>query len=99
MDHQAEPRPVLTRLGRGVDAMPAALGTVRPKHREEHREANWLRDVILGGQDGLVNILDHSRRDRRRRLENGAAGGGLRRGHYRVDLHGSRRVHLLSGRT
>ena len=57
MDHQAEPRPVLTRLGRGVDAMPAALGTVRPKHREEHREANWLRDVILGGQDGLVNIL------------------------------------------
>src|SRR6201994_3826397 len=26
-------------------------------HREEHRQANWLRDVILGGQDGLVNIL------------------------------------------
>lgn len=22
-----------------------------------HRQTNWLRDVILGGQDGLVNIL------------------------------------------
>lgn len=27
------------------------------RHRENHRQANWLRDVILGGQDGLVNIL------------------------------------------
>ncbi len=27
------------------------------RHREQHREKNWLRDVILGGQDGLVNIL------------------------------------------
>jgi VIT1/CCC1 family predicted Fe2+/Mn2+ transporter len=26
-------------------------------HREYHRRVNWLRDVILGGQDGLVNIL------------------------------------------
>jgi len=26
-------------------------------HREGHRQTNWLRDVILGGQDGLVNIL------------------------------------------
>ena len=25
--------------------------------REHHRQTNWLRDVILGGQDGLVNIL------------------------------------------
>jgi VIT1/CCC1 family predicted Fe2+/Mn2+ transporter len=32
-----------------------AVGT-RP-HRERHRKTNWLRDVILGGQDGLVNIL------------------------------------------
>src|SRR5258708_4638057 len=24
---------------------------------EQHRQTNWLRDVILGGQDGLVNIL------------------------------------------
>lgn len=27
------------------------------RHRERHRQTNWLRDVILGGQDGLVNIL------------------------------------------
>lgn len=27
------------------------------EQREQHRERNWLRDVILGGQDGLVNIL------------------------------------------
>jgi predicted membrane protein (TIGR00267 family) len=27
------------------------------RHREGHRQTNWLRDVILGGQDGLVNIL------------------------------------------
>jgi VIT1/CCC1 family predicted Fe2+/Mn2+ transporter len=27
------------------------------RHREIHRQTNWLRDVILGGQDGLVNIL------------------------------------------
>ena len=26
-------------------------------HRERHRDVNWLRDVILGGQDGLVNLL------------------------------------------
>jgi vacuolar iron transporter family protein len=26
-------------------------------HPEQHRSQNWLRDVILGGQDGLVNIL------------------------------------------
>jgi len=29
----------------------------RRRHRETHRRANSLRDVILGGQDGLVNIL------------------------------------------
>jgi VIT1/CCC1 family predicted Fe2+/Mn2+ transporter len=29
----------------------------RRRHPETHRRANWLRDVILGGQDGLVNIL------------------------------------------
>ena len=28
-----------------------------PAAHEAHRAANWLRDVILGGQDGLVNIL------------------------------------------
>lgn len=25
--------------------------------REMHASSNWLRDVILGGQDGLVNVL------------------------------------------
>jgi predicted membrane protein (TIGR00267 family) len=44
----------LTRLGRAVRT---AGGTGRREHREEHRQTNWLRDVILGGQDGLVNIL------------------------------------------
>lgn len=27
------------------------------RHREPHRGTNPLRDVLLGGQDGLVNIL------------------------------------------
>jgi len=45
-----------TRLGRAVRAA-GGTRTVGPQHREEHRQANWLRDVILGGQDGLVNIL------------------------------------------
>jgi vacuolar iron transporter family protein len=43
-------RATLTRLGR-------AVSTAQAPHREEHRGVNWLRDVILGGQDGLVNIL------------------------------------------
>jgi vacuolar iron transporter family protein len=42
-----------TRLGRAVRA--TATGA---RARVEHdRGTNWLRDVILGGQDGLVNIL------------------------------------------
>jgi vacuolar iron transporter family protein len=48
--------PLLTRLGRAVRAA-HSTGAARPRHREQHRQANWLRDVILGGQDGLVNIL------------------------------------------
>jgi vacuolar iron transporter family protein len=44
-----------TRLGRAVRA--TTEGAARPEHRERHRQTNWLRDVILGGQDGLVNIL------------------------------------------
>ena len=27
------------------------------KHEEEHRSSSNLRDIILGGQDGLVNVL------------------------------------------
>jgi VIT1/CCC1 family predicted Fe2+/Mn2+ transporter len=44
-----------TRLGRAVRA--TTEGAARREHRESHRQTNWLRDVILGGQDGLVNIL------------------------------------------
>jgi len=54
-----EGRSAPTRLGRAVRAVHGAgpgRGT-GPQHHEEHRQANWLRDVILGGQDGLVNIL------------------------------------------
>jgi vacuolar iron transporter family protein len=38
------------------DVSSTTLGSAKP-HREAHRETNSLRDVILGGQDGLVNIL------------------------------------------
>jgi VIT1/CCC1 family predicted Fe2+/Mn2+ transporter len=46
----------MTPLGRAIRAA-GGPGTPEPEHREAHRQANWLRDVILGGQDGLVNIL------------------------------------------
>src|SRR6266487_1156915 len=46
-----------TRLGRAVRATTLGAATGVPPHRENHRRTNWLRDVILGGQDGLVNIL------------------------------------------
>jgi vacuolar iron transporter family protein len=48
--------PLLTRLGRAIRAA-HTTGAAQPSHREGHRPGNWLRDVILGGQDGLVNIL------------------------------------------
>jgi VIT1/CCC1 family predicted Fe2+/Mn2+ transporter len=44
-----------TRLGRAVRA--AGAGPGRPAHVEAHHRVNWLRDVILGGQDGLVNMI------------------------------------------
>jgi vacuolar iron transporter family protein len=44
-----------TRLGRAIRAHSEPMGS--SSHRERHRKTNWLRDVILGGQDGLVNIL------------------------------------------
>jgi vacuolar iron transporter family protein len=50
-DHRAA-----TRLGRAVRATTDGAA-VLARHREGHRQNNWLRDVILGGQDGLVNIL------------------------------------------
>jgi len=56
MSRNAEGHQTLTRLAsaaRDADRSSAA----QPRHREQHRQVNWLRDVILGGQDGLVNIL------------------------------------------
>jgi vacuolar iron transporter family protein len=47
----------LTRLGRAVRATAGGAGIAKSRHPEERRQTNWLRDVILGGQDGLVNIL------------------------------------------
>ena len=46
-----------TRLGRAVRATTDGAAVTSGQHRESHRAGNWLRDVILGGQDGLVNIL------------------------------------------
>src|SRR6266545_3218596 len=48
---------VMTRLGRAARATTAIAGMDTGEHRERHKQTNWLRDVILGGQDGLVNIL------------------------------------------
>jgi len=47
MDHSTGDRAPLTRLGRAVRAA-GGTGTAEPQHREEHRQTNWLRDVILG---------------------------------------------------
>src|SRR6266849_1561488 len=53
----APDRPAATRLGRAVRAATEGASIAAGGHREAHRQGNWLRDVILGGQDGLVNIL------------------------------------------
>src|SRR5438270_172350 len=50
-------RQAATRLGRAVRATTEGAAAAAGSHREAHRQGNWLRDVILGGQDGLVNIL------------------------------------------
>ena len=42
-----------TRLGRAVRATTEGAALGAGGHREAHRQSNWLRDVILGGQDGL----------------------------------------------
>jgi vacuolar iron transporter family protein len=57
MANQKAPGAAVTRLGRAVQktADQAELpGSPRAHH---HSRTNSLRDVILGGQDGLVNIL------------------------------------------
>src|SRR5579864_1974824 len=56
MSPPSEKDDTMTRLGRAVRATTATAEGLAP-HREQHRPVNWLRDVILGGQDGLVNIL------------------------------------------
>src|SRR6266567_3141056 len=43
-------------LGRAVQTA-VDDGQTAPSHAEEHGGGNSLRDVILGGQDGLVNML------------------------------------------
>jgi VIT1/CCC1 family predicted Fe2+/Mn2+ transporter len=54
----ANPDPrAATQLGRAVRATTEGATVTAGGHREAHRQTNWLRDVILGGQDGLVNIL------------------------------------------
>src|SRR5690242_12099396 len=56
MSENSGGRATLTRLGRAIRTAGGPIAP-EPEHREQHRQANWLRDVILGGQDGLVNIL------------------------------------------
>ena len=46
-----------TRLARAVRTTTEGAELGAAPHREQHHQTNWLRDVILGGQDGLVNIL------------------------------------------
>ena len=56
MNHNTEGQATLTWPASAVHDADAS-STAQPRHREQHRQVNWLRDVILGGQDGLVNIL------------------------------------------
>ena len=57
MSDEAEASAPSTRFGRAVRATADGAGIAPTRHREPHRRTNSLRDVILGGQDGLVNIL------------------------------------------
>jgi vacuolar iron transporter family protein len=47
----------VTRLGRAVQQTADQAEPPGSRRVEHHRRTNSLRDVILGGQDGLVNIL------------------------------------------
>jgi VIT1/CCC1 family predicted Fe2+/Mn2+ transporter len=51
-----ERRAAETPLGRAVGITTTTAASMA-SHRERHSQKNSLRDVILGGQDGLVNIL------------------------------------------
>ncbi len=55
MSTEHDARIPASRLGRAVRTVPERRAEA--ERGEQHREKNWLRDVILGGQDGLVNIL------------------------------------------
>jgi VIT1/CCC1 family predicted Fe2+/Mn2+ transporter len=60
--HHRRHRAPRTRLGRSVARGPGrdAVESPTEHHRRRHshdESRDWLRDVILGGQDGLVNIL------------------------------------------
>ncbi|HEX9097778.1 MAG TPA: VIT1/CCC1 transporter family protein, partial [Candidatus Dormibacteraeota bacterium] len=58
MKDDVDRREATTRLGRAVRATAETAVAMSPSRPpEQHRRTNWLRDVILGGQDGLVNIL------------------------------------------
>lgn len=50
-------RRTATHLGRAVRATADGAAARVAARRDGHGQTNWLRDVILGGQDGLVNIL------------------------------------------
>jgi hypothetical protein len=47
MNHNAEGQATLTRPAPGVHDADAS-STAQPRHREQHRQVNWLREVILG---------------------------------------------------
>jgi hypothetical protein len=54
MNHDTkEQTTTLTPLASAAQAA-GASSTAPPRHREQHRQVNWLRDVILGGQDTLL---------------------------------------------
>ncbi len=46
-----------TPLGHAVRAFSDGDNTALARGKEHHSTTNSLRDVILGGQDGLVNML------------------------------------------
>src|SRR5256885_15123823 len=57
MDRETDSGHVKTRLGCVVETTSKVAAAGRSPHSERHRQRNWLRGGILGGQDGLVNIL------------------------------------------
>jgi hypothetical protein len=62
----------MTSIATDAPRLEAALPT------ERKMKADWLRDVILGGQDGLVNILGIVLGDRQQRIAFRAARRRLR---------------------